>query len=60
MTTFIKVKLKKSDEHKNIDKYRVAANITEYHINNHTYIKINLSKNRHLKIHDDKPICSCM
>ena len=32
MTTFIKTKLKKSDEQKNIDKYRVAANITEYHI----------------------------
>ena len=32
MTTFIKVKLKKSDDQTNIDKYRVAANITEYHI----------------------------
>ncbi len=29
MTTFIKTKLKKSND---IDKYRVAANITEYHI----------------------------
>ncbi len=28
MTTFIKMKFKKSD----IDNYRVAANITEYHI----------------------------
>ena len=33
MTTFIKTKLKKSDgDHTNIDIYRVAANITEYHI----------------------------
>ena len=32
MTTFIKAKLKKSDDQTNIDKYRVAANITEYHI----------------------------
>ncbi len=32
MTTFIKAKLKKSDDQANIDKYRVAANITEYHI----------------------------
>ena len=32
MTTFIKAKLKKSDDQPNIDKYRVAANITEYHI----------------------------
>ena len=30
MTTFIKTKFKKSDDQKNIDKYRVAANITEY------------------------------
>ena len=32
MTTFIKSKFKKSDDQTNIDKYRVAANITEYHI----------------------------
>ena len=32
MTTFIKMKPKKSDDHTNINKYRVAANITEYHI----------------------------
>ncbi len=32
MTTFIKAKLKKSDGLSNIDKYRVAAKITEYHI----------------------------
>ena len=29
--TFIKAKLKKSDNQTDIDKYRVAANITEYH-----------------------------
>ncbi len=33
MTTFIKAKIKKSDDQRNIDKYRVATNITEYHIN---------------------------
>ncbi len=32
MTTFIKTKFKKSDDQTNIDKYRVLANITEYHI----------------------------
>ena len=32
MTTFINPKLKKSDDHTNIDKYKLAANITEYHI----------------------------
>ena len=31
MITFIKAKLKKSDDQTNINKYRVAANITEYH-----------------------------
>ncbi len=30
MTTFIKMKLKKSDDETNIDRYRIAANITEY------------------------------
>ena len=32
MTTFIKTKFKISDVQTNIDKYRLAANITEYHI----------------------------
>ena len=32
MTTFIKAKLKKSDDQTSIDIYRLAANITEYHI----------------------------
>ncbi len=32
MTTFIKTKLTKSDDLTNIDKYRVASTITEYHI----------------------------
>ncbi len=32
MTTFLKTKSKKSDDKTNIDKNRVAANITEYHI----------------------------
>ncbi len=30
MTTFMKEKLKKSDDQTNNDKYRVAANVTEY------------------------------
>ena len=32
MTTSTKAKFKKSDDKTNINKYRVAANITEYHI----------------------------
>ena len=32
MTTFIKAKLKKSDDQTNIYNYRVTANIKEYHI----------------------------
>ena len=32
ITTFIKTKLKKSDDQTNIDRYRVAINITDYHI----------------------------
>ncbi len=32
ITTFIKAKLKKLDDQSNIDKFRVAANIAEYHI----------------------------
>ena len=31
MTKFVKTKFKKSDDQMNIDKYGVAANITEYH-----------------------------
>ncbi len=32
MTTFIKANLKNLDNQTNINKYRVAANITNYHI----------------------------
>ena len=32
MPIFVKAKLKKSDDQTNIDKYRVAPNVTEYHI----------------------------
>ena len=32
MKTFIKTKFKISDDQTNINKYRLAANITEYHI----------------------------
>ncbi len=51
MTSFIKAKLKKSDDQTNIDKYRIAANITEYYI-----IKISLPKNLHSIIPEDKAI----
>ena len=37
MTTFIKAKLKKSDDQTNIDKYRITLKITEYH---NTYLKM--------------------
>ena len=33
--TFIKAKLKNSDDQMNIDKYRVAAELIEYHIKMH-------------------------
>ncbi len=33
MTIFIKANLKKSNDLTNIEKYRLAANSTEYHIN---------------------------
>ena len=49
MTTLRKVKLKKSDDPTNIDKYRVAANITKYHI----ISKKNFINNPHSKIHVD-------
>ena len=32
LTKFIKAKFKKLEDQTNIDKYRVAANITEYYI----------------------------
>ena len=45
MTTFIKVKLKKSDDQTNIDKYRVAANIKEYYIiSKLIFLSINIPK----------------
>ena len=50
MTTFIKTKFKILDDQTNIDKYRVAATITE------CYIKINLPYKHHSKIYDDKAI----
>ena len=45
MTTFIKAKLKKSDDQKNIEKCRVAANIREFHIISKViFLKIIISK----------------
>ncbi len=32
MATFVKTKFTKSDDQKNIGKFRLAANITDYHI----------------------------
>ena len=54
MSTFIKAKLKKSDDQTKIEKYRLAANITEYYI----VSKSNII-NQHSKIHDNKRIISC-
>ncbi len=51
MTTFTKTEFKKSNDQTNIDKYRQAANITEYHI---------IAKLIILRIHEyDKTIISC-
>ena len=50
MTTFMKMKFKISDDQTNIDKYRLAANITEY------YTKINLPQNHFSKIQEYKAI----
>ena len=49
MTTFIKTKFKKSYDQKNIDKYRVAANIKEYNIISKLY---NLPQTYYFKIHE--------
>ena len=48
MTTFMKTKFKISDIQTNIDKYRLAANITVYSIS--YYIKINLTTNHYYKL----------
>ena len=53
MITLIETKFKKSDNQTNIDKYRVAANVSEY------YIKINLPSNHHSKIHNNKAVILC-
>ena len=45
MTTFIKTKMNISDDQTNIDKYRLAANITEYHmISKLTFLRIIIPK----------------
>ena len=45
MTIFINAKFKKSDDQTNIDKYRVAANITEYNIvSKLIFLIINITK----------------
>ena len=46
MTTIIKAKLEESNDQMNIDKYRVAANITEYHIiSKLIFLKSSFNKN---------------
>ncbi len=56
MPTFIKAKLKKSDDQMNIDKYTVAENITEHHIiSKLIFIKICIPK----FINDDTAIIVC-
>ncbi len=45
MATFIKAKLNKSENQTNIDKYRVAANITEYHIISKSISKVSSFQN---------------
>ena len=45
LTTFTKTKFKKSDDQTNIDKYRVAVDITEFHIISKFHIlRINIPK----------------
>ena len=59
MTTLIKTKLKKSDDQTNIDKYRVAANITEYHIISIflTYVRTDSNyRKTHLTLLEAKPL----
>ncbi len=46
------LKLKQSDDKTNVDKYRIAANITEYHIMS----KLNFLNS---KIHDDDAMIVC-
>ena len=53
MATFIKTKFRVSDDQTNIDKYRLAANFTAYHI------KVNLTKNHYSKNFDDKLHVKC-
>ncbi len=55
MTTFIKTKFKISDDQTNIDKYRLAPNITEFHI----MLKFILQRIIIPKIYDDKLIILC-
>ena len=52
MTTSITTKFKKSDDQTNIRKYRVAANITEYHITS----KLIFLRKNHSKIYEDKNV----
>ncbi len=65
MSTFIKAKLEKSDDQTNIDNYRVASNITEYHIPKfiiirqliHEKIDLKMSKINMFKM-DIRTVCS--
>ena len=58
MTTFIKTKFKKSDDQTNIDKYRAAANIADYHIKSKLiFLRIIIPK--FMKIKHFFHICVC-
>ena len=58
-TTFIKTKLKKSDDQTNINKYRVTANITEYHnISKLIFLRIIIAKfMKKLQLFHVKNVC---
>ena len=60
MTTFIKMKFKISDDQTNIDKYRLAPNITEYHIISKLFsLRIFIPKFMMIKrlFHEEEIIC---
>ena len=51
MTTFIKMKFKITNDQTNIDKHRLAANITQYHIISKLILqRIIITKLFHVKI----------
>ncbi len=61
MTTFIKTEFKKSDDQTNIEKYRILANITEYHIiSKLIFIRISIPKFMKIRqLFHVKNVCKC-